>query len=68
MKIHLHPIHHRTFPPQPKDRANLRTQEDSNPVALEPSSLADRVTDLWIKSYEEYPETVLVQMLSKEEF
>ena len=54
--------------PQPKDRANLRTQEDSNPVALEPSSLADRVTDLWIKSYEEYPETVLVQMLSKEEF
>lgn len=54
--------------PQQQDRANLRTQEDSNPVALEPSSLADRVTDLWIKSYEEYPETVLAQMLSKEEF
>lgn len=54
--------------PQPEDRANLRTQEGSNPVALEPSSLADRVTDLWIKSYEEYPETVLVQMLSKEEY
>ncbi len=56
------------IPPVSQDHANLRTQEDSNPVALEPSPLADRVTDLWIKSYEEYPETVLVQMLSKEEY
>lgn len=54
--------------PQQQDRANLQTQEGSDPVALEPSSLVDRVTDLWIKSYEEYPETVLVQMLSKEEY
>ena len=51
-----------------KESETLPTQSVTLSPPLENSSLADQVTDLWIRTSETYPETVFVPMLSKEEF
>ena len=51
-----------------QESTKLPTQEVTPTVPLENSSLADQVTDLWIRTSETYPETVFVPMLSEEEF
>ena len=54
-------------PPQ-QEAVPIAPQQTTSPVQKEPSLLASQVTDLWLKTYEEYPETVFVPMLSQEEF
>lgn len=51
-----------------KESEALPAQSVTSSPPLENASLADQVTDLWIRTSETYPETVFVPMLSEEEF
>lgn len=54
-------------PPQ-QETVPIAPQRTTSPAQKEPSLLTSQVTDLWLKTFEEYPETVFVPMLSQEEF
>lgn len=54
--------------PLQQETVPIAPQRTTSPAQKEPSLLTSQVTDLWLKTFEEYPETVFVPMLSQEEF